>query len=425
MSKDINNIPEGDETPEENQNEQNSENDNASDKKKKDDKKSDDKKKKDDKKSDDKKKKDDMSKEPIKGKGRALPKKEFSLDNFKEANGLNDSVKDKDLEWIPLSEAFQKASGLKGIPKGYVSLARGYSNTGKSTTLLEAMVSCQKLGILPVFIDTENHFNWQHARDMGLEFEEVWDEETGECINYKGFFIYVDGNFLVDKVGSKRFKGRDVPSIEDIATLMNQYLDKQKAGELPYELCFLWDSIGSIDCDKSIESSSGNNMWNAGALEAAFKSLINFRIPSSKKEGKEYTNTFVAVQKIWLDSMQGAGVIKHKGGEAYFYASRLILHFGGIQSHGTKKLYATAGGREYQWGTQAKFDVAKNQVNSVSYKGELISTAFGFIEATKESIDNFKKVNKDYLLKMLDVSSDVEIGIKEVEVVSTKEEGDL
>jgi hypothetical protein len=371
-------------------------------------------------------KQDDMSEDkPKKGKGRALPKKDFSLESFKDSMGLNDTVKDKELEWIPLSEAFQKVSGLKGIPKGYITLARGYSNTGKSTTLLEAMVSCQKLGIMPIFIDTENHFNWHHARDMGLEFEEIWDEETGECINYKGFFMYVDGNFLVDKVGSKRFKGRDVPSIEDIAYLMNLMLDKQKNGEIPYEFCFLWDSIGSIDCDKSIESSSGNNMWNAGALESAFKSLINFRIPSSKKEGKEYTNTFVAVQKIWLDSMQGAGVIKHKGGEAYYYASRLILHFGGIQSHGTKKLYATSGGKEYQWGTQAKFDVAKNQVNGVSYKGELISTAFGFIEATKEAQDSFKKANKDYLLKMLDLDYDAEIGIKEVEVVSTKDEAEM
>jgi hypothetical protein len=367
-------------------------------------------------------KKDDMSKEPVKGKGRALPKKSFSLDDYKNEQGMNDTVKDKDLEWIPLSEAFQKVSGLKGIPKGYVTLARGYSNTGKSTTIIEAMISCQRLGILPVFIDTEGNFNWQHAREMGLEFDEVWDEETGECVSYKGFFMYVDGNYLVDKIGSKRFKGRDIPAIEDISTLMNNILDDQKSGKLPYEICFLWDSIGTTDCDKAIESKSGNNMWNAGAIEAAFKSLVNFRIPSSRKEGKEYTNTLLCVQKVWFDSQSGAGVIKHKGGESFYYTSRLILHFGGIQSHGTKKLIATSGGKDYVYGTQAKFDVAKNHVNGVSYKGDIVSTAHGFIEATKESLDAYKKDNKEYIMKMLDLDSDADLKFTEVVVTSTKEE---
>ncbi len=83
-------------------------------------------------------------------------------------------------------------------------------------------------------------------------------------------------------------------------------------------------------------------------MEAAFKSLVNHRIPSSRREGKEFTNTFAVVQKIWLDNENK--VIKHKGGEAFFYSPRVIVHFGGILSHSTVKLKATSGGETYQFG---------------------------------------------------------------------------
>ena len=67
---------------------------------------------------------------------RPAPKQKevFSLDNFKKKIG-NDDVPDKPLEFIKLSEGFKKATGLPGFAKGYVNLARGHSNTGKSTCL--------------------------------------------------------------------------------------------------------------------------------------------------------------------------------------------------------------------------------------------------------------------------------------------------
>jgi RecA/RadA recombinase len=75
---------------------------------------------------------------------------------------------------------------------GHIVLLRGHSDTGKTTALLEAAVSAQKRGILPVFIITEMKWNWEHAQQMGLEVKEVVDEETGEVINYEGEFVYVD-----------------------------------------------------------------------------------------------------------------------------------------------------------------------------------------------------------------------------------------
>jgi len=333
---------------------------------------------------------------------KAIGKKIFNLDEFKAGRKLDDGVKDKPLEFIQISPAFQKTLGVS-IPTGTVTILRGYSNTGKSTALISAAIGCQRQGILPIIIDTENGFKFEHAREMGFEYREDIDEETGEVGQPKGQFIYIDNDKLIRDYSKKKYgKDRDVAVIEDVADCVNDYLALQTNGELPMPLCFLWDSVGTLDCNKSIESKSSNNQWNAGSIEQCFKSILNYRIPASRKEGKPYTNTFVVVNKIWLDAMQGAGVVKNKGGEAIYYAARLIVHFGGIQSHATKKLVAKANGKDYIYGTQTKVSIDKNHVTGTSYKGELVSTAHGFI--MPDDIELYKKENKAFILSKLGLS---------------------
>ena len=78
-------------------------------------------------------------------------------------------------------------------------------------------------------------WSWEHAREMALEFQEVVDEETGEIVDYEGFFIYTD-------------RGQ-MNTIEDVAAFILDLIDDQKQGDLPYNMCFFWDSIGSVPCD--------------------------------------------------------------------------------------------------------------------------------------------------------------------------------
>ncbi len=73
-----------------------------------------------------------------------------------------------------------------GIPQGHIVLLRGHSDTGKTTAMIEGAVAAQKRGILPVFIITEMKWSWEHAKMMGLEINEVVDEETGEVVDYNG-----------------------------------------------------------------------------------------------------------------------------------------------------------------------------------------------------------------------------------------------
>lgn len=353
-----------------------------------------------------------------------VSKANFDLNNFKSNNGFDVSVKEKDLTWIPLSDSFHEALKIPGIPRGYMTSFRGYSNTGKSTAMYEAVVGCQKIGDLAVIIDTETNWNWEHARNIGIEFEEVVDEDTGEIIDYQGDFIFLSGEDLLNKYGKVDYSNgkegtkylRNEPVIEDIARVMTDLLDLQANGDLPRNLCFLWDSVGSINGFKSVMSKSNNNQWNAGSMETAFKSLVNHRIPASRREGKEFTNTFAVVQKIWLDNENK--VIKHKGGEAFFFAPRIIVHFGGILTHSTVKLKATSGGETYQFGIETKVRCEKNQVNGVEEHGKLASTPHGYWNPDK--IEEYKKEHKEYILQRL--NSNYDDFVIEREVVETAAE---
>ncbi len=198
-------------------------------------------------------------------------KGEFSLDRFKKSKNLSSAVKFKEQVWIPISKAFQEALSIPGFPKGHITLLRGHSDTGKTTALLEGAVSCQKMGILPVFIITEMKWSWEHAATMGLEFDVVKDE-NGNIVDYSGFFMYVDREKL--------------NTSEDVAAFVLDLLDEQKKGNLPYELCFFWDSVGSIPCRLSVESNKNNNEWNAGAMSQQFGNFVNQKIVLSRKESQ-------------------------------------------------------------------------------------------------------------------------------------------
>jgi hypothetical protein len=211
-------------------------------------------------------------------------KSKFSLDKFKQNKGLSSNVKFKEPKWIPFSQALQDALSIPGIPMGHLSMVRGKSNTGKSTMTIEVAVNAQKMGVLPVLIITEMKHDWNHWKTMGFQIEDVVDESTGEITDQTGFFIYRDRSTL--------------NSIEDIAMFVIDLLTEQKKGNLPYDLLFIWDSVGSIPCQMSIEQGKNNPMWNAGAIATQFGNFINQQIIMSRKESSKYTNTLFVVNKV-------------------------------------------------------------------------------------------------------------------------------
>jgi len=316
------------------------------------------------------------------------------LEKFKKGKNLSAGVVFKEQSWIPLSQAFQDTLQIPGIPVGHITLLRGHSDTGKTTALLEAAVSAQKLGILPVFIITEMKWDWNHAREMGFQFEEIADPATGEVVDYKGFFLYIDRERL--------------ECIEDVAGFIADILDEQKRGTLPYNICFFWDSVGSIPCRMSIEKSTNNNEWNAGAMSQQFGNFINQRIVLSRKASQPYTNTLVAVNKVWVakpDSPMGQPTLNNKGGNTMYFDSSLVITFGNIARAGTNKIKATKNGKEVEFAKRTRISCDKNHVTGVTAVNKVIMTVHGFINDDKKELDEYKKKYSDQWMKVLGSST--------------------
>ena len=342
-----------------------------------------------------------MAKQPLKKK----EIKAFDLKGFK--NKITSApVADKPMDWIIMPKAFQDALHIPGIPVGYMSGVRGWSDTGKSTIKNCLIAAAQKQGILPIIFETEGNFDFKYAIDCGMDATPVMgiDEETGEeiVVDYDGNFILFNNAAICEycgdmdySTGTKKTTKRSVAVIEDIAYIINDLLDKQDTGELPMPLLFVWDSVGSIGSWKSYMSKAGNNMFDAGALSVAFNNIINARIPGSRSQTSEYTNTFFVVNKIWLDSMNsvgGAASIENKGGKSFFYAMRLLIHVGGVAKAGTKRLKATYKGDDYQYGVVSKIAIAKNQLPTpfnVTYSGTICCVHNGL--CGEDELNEYKK----------------------------------
>ena len=317
-------------------------------------------------------------------------KANFDLGKFKSKKGLDKNIKFKDQEWIPLSPAFGEVTSVRGIPMGHIVLLRGHSDTGKTTAMIEAAVSAQNNGILPVFIITEMKWNWEHAIQMGLDIEVERHPETNEVVGYEGNFLYIDRE--------------TINSIEDVAGFILDLLDEQKKGNLPYDLLFLWDSIGSVPCEMSIKSNKNNNEWNAGAMSTQFGNNVNQRITLSRKESSPYTNTLVCVNKVWTlkpASPMGQPKLMNKGGYAMWFDSTFVVTFGNIMSAGTSKIKAIKDGKQVEFAKRCNLQIDKNHINGVTTRGRIVMTPHGFITDDPNELKKYKNDHAQEWVKIL------------------------
>ena len=227
-------------------------------------------------------------------------------------------------------------------------------------------------------------WNWEHATQMGMDVREVKDPETGEVLNYEGNFIYVDRE--------------TINSIEDVAGFILDLIDEQKKGNLPYDLLFLWDSIGSVPCEMSIKSNKNNNEWNAGAMSTQFGNSVNQKITLSRKESSQYTNTLVCINKVWTlkaESPMGKPKLMNKGGYAMWFDSTFVVTFGNIMSAGTSKIKAIKDGKQVEFAKRVNIQIDKNHINGVTTRGKIVMTPHGFINDNDRELKAYKEDRKE------------------------------
>jgi len=330
----------------------------------------------------------------------SINKNKFDLDNYKKSKFLDQSSKFKKQRWLPFSKALQDTLSIPGIPLGHVFVTRGGSDTGKTTLLVEAAVEAQKQGILPVFIITEMKWDFAHAQKMGLQCEAIPDDETGELINYKGFFLYVDRSSL--------------NSIEDVSTFIIDTLNEQKNGKLPFDLLFLWDSVGSIPCNMSIEQGKNNPMWNAGAMATQFGNFVNQQFPLSRKEKYPYTNTLLVINKTGVQpalTVMSQPKMTNKGGNTMYWDATIVTTFGNVTNSGTSKISVQHEGKKVEFAKRTKIAIDKIHADlGIATTGTVIVTPHGFIPDTPQAIKDYKKKHAhEWFNEKVDVSKLIQI----------------
>ena len=185
---------------------------------------------------------------------------------------------------------------------------------------------------------------------------------------------------------------------EDVSGFILDLIDEQKKGNLPYDLLFLWDSIGSVPCEMSIKSNKNNNEWNAGAMSTQFGNSVNQKITLSRKESSPYTNTLVCINKVWTlkaESPMGKPKLMNKGGYAMWFDSTFVVTFGNIMSAGTSKIKAIKDGKQVEFAKRVNIQIDKNHINGVTTRGKIVMTPHGFINDNDRELKAYKEDRKE------------------------------
>lgn len=359
----------------------------------------------------------------------SVKKKEGGLFNFQDFKKKNMTVvsttANKPQPWIKFPEAYQKQTGLPGIPCCKLSIVRGWSDTGKSTIRNLAIAAAMEENAIPVIFSTDGDFSFEYAKACGMKIEPVYgdrtvvDPITGEETILHNQIIDWEGDYLLftptsineycgdvnHAQGKHEAKKRGQAVIEDVAYIINDLLDQQAAGNLPRNLFFVWDSVGSLSCYKGWASKGNNAQWNAFALNNSFETIVG-RINATIELGQPYENTMLWIAKIWNDTnaspTPGIPSIKEKGGNAMKYFNRLTIHMGKKLSAGVKKLKATCKGVEYQYGTLTAIEIAKNHLDApfnMTQSGTLVCVGNGII--CEEDVDAYKKAHMSEMVAQL------------------------
>jgi len=312
-------------------------------------------------------KKSKKSEDAVDGETPVLSKKFGKLADYKAKINFKD-VKYKRQEWINMSPAFKEVTKLPGIPTGHVIMNYGKSDTGKSTMALEAAAFAQKQGILPVFIITENKFSFERGEKMGINFD--------EAIVHNG-----------------------VSTIEEGCKYIKEMLDAQEKGEAPWDILFLWDSIGGTPSEKELgkkeEGESGGGMMvTARVIREEITRYLGPRINATRNENFPYTSTLMFINHAYTapPSMPGAppSLVAY-GGDGIYYVSTLVFRTGGIVGR-SSKVTATKAGDEFAFALKTDLVVQKNHITNVSTsKAKILCTDHGFILDDKDAIAAYKK----------------------------------
>lgn len=256
-------------------------------------------------------------------------------------------------DWIVLKPFFKLTSGGDGFPCGHITQIVGEPDSGKTTLMMEGMVSCQKANGLVYLIDSEHKFSMARFKTMGGDPESI----------------------IVIQVESLE---ESWDAIKDIIETVDQERSNGFTG--PVMMC--WDSIAASVPQKITDEEEAGNAHVSVEAKINNKNVRKLRA-SIKKQGI----ALVAINHFYT-TMGAPGrppkdVIK--GGEELSFMSTLI-----IKTKKGAKIERGVKGMTQKLGRVTKFEVVKGHFHGRTIDQDVYVVDIGILE-NKEQFEEYKK----------------------------------
>lgn len=270
-------------------------------------------------------------------------------------------------DYVTMPEAFCEATELKGLPFGVISCTYGKPDTGKTTLLMEGIKGCIEDMVIPVLILTEHKFAYDRLQAMGVDLMPIV--------------------ILVDSIE----EGYDVliKMLRDLQQNKLKFKDKdgkEQVIDMTKNKCyFFWDSIGNVMSQAEMEAETED--WQKGMMKTA-KALrvLTRKVSMLLNKVREKTGVLFLNQSYINTTPQGIQVETPTGGDAIPYSSALVL-----RTRRRKRLDMTQDGKDVDIGLETIIETVKNHITNRKLTASVFTVATGFIPATKESLDAYKK----------------------------------
>lgn len=255
--------------------------------------------------------------------------------------------------WIQLKPFFKLATGGDGFPCGHVTQIIGKPDSGKTTLMMEGMISCQKAGGVSFLIDSEHKFSMGRFALMGgnprdlvviqtENLEEAWDAIEKVLVQVQGL----------------REEGVMAPMMMG------------------------WDSVAASVPESIMESESGDFHV---AVEAK---MNNKNIRRLRQQIKKTELACVFINHFYMTQPKNKyeqSMLIIKGGEELGFLSTLVL-----KTKQGAKITRTVLGEEQQIGRTTRFEIHKGHFHGRTITKDVSVVDIGILESPEE-LEKYKK----------------------------------
>lgn len=255
--------------------------------------------------------------------------------------------------WIKLKPFFKLSTGGDGFPCGHITQIIGKPDSGKTTLVMEGMVSCQKDGGVVYLIDSEHKFSMGRFALMGGKPKEVIVIQT--------------------------------ETLEDAWTGINQVLNEAQLLRdegFTGPMMMVWDSVAASVPESIMESESGDHHM---AVEAK---MNNKNVRRLRQSIKKTEVACVFINHYYMTNPktkyeQPELIIK--GGEELSFLSTLI-----IRTKQGAKIERTVLGEKQQIGRTTRFFIHKGHFHGRTITKDVSVVDIGILE-TAEDLEKYQK----------------------------------